>query len=132
MAGKILIEVDEDHQTGIDAAGVPILGAYRLIGPNQEEGGITDWGIPAILDLGAERYMAFIGEDGEADPDLGPQVYLLTPVDTDVCDVEFEEEEGAAEVVQVAEVVEEAPEGDEDDDEEDDDAPEGEGGEPEA
>jgi hypothetical protein len=130
-AGAITIQVDADGGA-LDEEGVP-LGVYRLVGPNGEEGGITDFGIPAILTIGNERYMAFIDVDGLPDEDLGPAAYLIKEVQTVAVDVTLETSDAGepdAEATDGEPDGEEGDEGDEDeeDDGEDEDDEDGDGG----
>ena len=103
MANKaIMIEVDDEAEV------------YRLVGPDGEEGAITDYGVPATLKISNETYLAFIGGDGLADSDLGPDAFLVTAVETDVEDVSFELAD-EADATTVETETEETDEGDEDD-----------------
>lgn len=76
-------------------------GSYRLVGPNGEEGGTADMGVPATLTIGNETYMAFLDQDGNPDEELGEKVYLLTEVEGELEEVsglvEGEETEGEEE-----------------------------------
>ena len=103
MANKaIMIEVDDES------------GVYRLVGPGDEEGALSDYGVPATLKIGNEMYMAFIDEGGLEDADLGTDAYLVTAVETDVEDVKFDlSEEGETTTVETETL--ETDEGDEDD-----------------
>jgi hypothetical protein len=92
MSGAITIQNDEEQ------------GVYRLVGPNSEEGPITDWGTPATLSLGDYLYMAFIDFEGLPCPEIGTSAYQLSTVLTEAEDVEFdipeEEEPGETGVVE--------------------------------
>ena len=103
MSKAIMIEVDDEASV------------YRLVGPGDEEGAITDYGVPATLRIGKEMYVAYIGNDGLADADLGPDAFLATAVETDVEDVAFDLTDEPGETTTVETETEEADEGDEDD-----------------
>lgn len=64
---------------------------YRLIGPNGEEGELTEYGEPATLEIGDETYFALLPSEAEEYEELGSVVYCLEDCETEVVEVDFEE-----------------------------------------
>lgn len=73
--------------------------SYRLIGPNGEEGELTEYGEPATLEIDDETYFALLPSEEEEYEELGTQVYSLQAVDTEAVEVDFTDGEPEAEAV---------------------------------
>jgi hypothetical protein len=75
-------------------------GDYRLVGPGDEEGPLVEYGQPAALVIGSAVYYTLV-EDPDSTSAAVYRVDTVTPVDSEVQDVEFEypedDEEGADE-----------------------------------
>lgn len=69
---------------------------YRLIGPNGEEGELTEYGEPATLEIDDETYFALLPSEEEEYEELGTQVYCLGAVDTETVEVDFADDEPEA------------------------------------
>ena len=73
--------------------------SYRLIGPNGEEGDLTEYGEPATLEIDDDTYFALLPSEEEEYEELGTQVYCLQAVDTEAVEVDFTDGEPEAEAV---------------------------------
>ena len=67
---------------------------YRLIGPAGEEGDLTEYGEPATLEIGDETYFALLPSEEEEYEELESLVYRLEECETEVSEVEFDEDDG--------------------------------------
>lgn len=78
--------------------------AYRLVGPDGDEGDLVEYGLPAVLHLGGDMYAAYIEDPEAEDEEMGQHVYKLQPIEeTEVVEVEFEEDEEGEEGEEVEE-----------------------------
>jgi hypothetical protein len=76
--------------------------SYRIIGPAGEEGECSEFGYPAVLEIGSLTYLAMLdpeeGHDEIADIEqqvepLPPKVYRVTAETTELEDVTFDFEQ---------------------------------------
>ena len=67
--------------------------SYRLVGPDGEVGDLTEYGEPATLEIGDDVYFALLPSFEEEYEELETLVYVLQDCDTEVVEVDFEEEE---------------------------------------
>lgn len=83
VTGAIVIRIDVPEEDS-DRAGY-----YQLAAPNGVEGEITEWGLPATIQVSGLTYMAFLDEDGEPDEGIGEGVHLLAQVESEEEEVDF-------------------------------------------
>ena len=67
--------------------------SYRLVGPDGELGDLTEYGEPATLEIGDNVYFALLPSVEEEYEELESLVYLLEDCETEVVEVDFEEED---------------------------------------
>jgi hypothetical protein len=71
---------------------------YRLVGPNGEEGELAEYGEPATLEIDGALYFALLPSEEEEFEELGSSVFSEADCETEVVEVDFEEDDEPEEV----------------------------------